>query len=165
MTTDTTERGLETLISDWLTRARGSKLPSGVTRERPANYSVGWVLGDWRDYDREFCVDLDKLSVFLRHAQRDVAEPLDLGNHSPTRRRFLPRLQGQITKRGTIDVLRNRIRHDPHHIDLTYGTPSPGNRKARDLYSKNHFSVTRQLRYSRDEILLALDLGCSLMSH
>ena len=68
-------------------------------------------------------------------------------------------MQGQITKRGTIDVLRNGIRHHAHHIDLFYGTPSPGNRKARDLYEKNRFSVTRQLRYSRDETQLALDLG------
>ena len=48
-------------------------------QERPANYSVGWVLGDWKDYDREFCVDLDKLSAFLQHTQPVVAESLDSG--------------------------------------------------------------------------------------
>ena len=159
VTTDTTERGLETLICDWMTGVRnGSQDVDGV-QERPPAYSLGWVLGDSRDYDREFCVDFDKLSAFLRDTQPEVEESLDLGGDSPTRRRFLARLQGEITKRGTIDVLRNGIKHGPHHIDLMYGTPSPGNRKARDLYGKNRFSVTRQLRYSRDETQLALDLG------
>ena len=43
-------------------------------------------------------------------------------------------------------------------IDLMYGTPSPGNEKARVLYGQNRFSVTRQLRYSNDNAQLALDL-------
>ena len=68
-------------------------------------------------------------------------------------------MQGEISKRGTIDVLRNGLKHGPHHLDLFYGTPSPGNDKARVLYAANRFSVTRQLRYSRDETQLALDIG------
>ncbi len=46
-----------------------------------------------------------------------------------------------------------------HHIDLFYGTPSPGNPKAAERFAANRFSVTRQLRYSRDETQRALDLG------
>jgi type I restriction enzyme R subunit len=44
-------------------------------------------------------------------------------------------------------------------LDLFYGTPSPGNTRAVELHAANIFSVTRQLRYSRDEKQLALDLG------
>ena len=55
-------------------------------------------------------------------------------------------------------MLRNGVRHGPHHIDLMYGTPSPENEKAKGLYGRNRFSVTRQLRYSRDQTQLALDL-------
>ena len=40
-----------------------------------------------------------------------------------------------------------------------YGTPSPGNPAATERYAQNRFSVTRQLRYSRDETQRALDLG------
>jgi type I restriction enzyme R subunit len=40
-----------------------------------------------------------------------------------------------------------------------YGTPSPGNATAAERFAQNRFSVTRQLRYSRDETQLALDLG------
>ena len=55
-------------------------------------------------------------------------------------------------------MLRNGVRHGPHQVDLMYGTPSPENEKAKVLYGRNRFSVTRQLRYSRDQTQLALDL-------
>src|SRR6266850_694672 len=102
---------------------------------------------------------LERLSTFLHETQREVAEQFDLGHEGPTRRKFLSRLQGEITKRGTIDVLRHGLKHGPHHLDLFYGTPSPGNTKAAERYAANRFSVTRQLRYSRDETQRALDLG------
>ena len=158
-TTDTTERGLERLICTALTGHPCDRPQAGAVRERPATYGVGWIGGDPNDYNREYCVDLAQLSAFLRETQPDVVEALDLGHDGPTRRKFLARLQGEITKRGTIDVLRHGIKHGPHHLDLFYGTPSPGNQKAKALYGQNRFSVTRQLRYSHDETQLALDLG------
>ena len=162
MTTDTSERGLESLICDWLTGARGGGLPPDTMVERPANYAIGWIAGDSQDYDKEFCVDLAKLSDFLRDTQPEVAESLNLDNDSPTRHKFLFRIQGEVAKRGTIDVLRKGIKHGPHTIYLSYGTPSPGNKKVKDLYGKNRFSVTRQLHYSMDRARLALDLGLSI---
>ena len=47
----------------------------------------------------------------------------------------------------------------PHHVELFYGTPSPGNAVAAERFAQNRFSVTRQLRYSRDETQRALDLA------
>ena len=127
-------------------------------RERPSSYGAGWIQGDPQHYDRQYCVDLTQLSAFLDATQPVAAQSLDLGQDSPTRRKFLARLQGEVTKRGTIDVLRNGVRHGPHQVDLMYGTPSPENEKAKVLYGQNRFSVTRQLRYSRDQTQLALDL-------
>ncbi|MDE0293093.1 MAG: type I restriction endonuclease, partial [Bryobacterales bacterium] len=72
---------------------------------------------------------------------------------------FLARLQGEVTRRGVIDVLRKGVKHGPHHVELFYGAPSPGNPAAAERYARNRFSVTRQLRYSLDETLRALDLG------
>ena len=158
MTTDTSEKGLERLICTALTGAACDPPQDGMVRERPSNYGAGWICGDPQDYDREYCVDLAQLSTFLHDTQSDAAESLGLDEDSPTRRKFLDRLQGEITKRGTIDVLRKGIKHGPHQIDLMYGKPSPGNEKAAVLYDQNRFSVTRQLRYSQDEKQLALDL-------
>ena len=160
MTTDTSERGLERLICTALT---GAACDPGATsanavHERPAAYGAGWICGAPEDYDREYCVDLAQLSAFLRETQPDVVDALDLGQDGPTRRKFLARLQGEITKRGTIDVLRHGLKHGPHHLDLFYGTPSPGNLKAAEQNKANRFSVTRQLRYSRDETQRALDV-------
>ncbi|MFQ5744902.1 MAG: type I restriction endonuclease subunit R, partial [Acidobacteriota bacterium] len=118
-----------------------------------------WIGGDPNDYDREYCVDLAQLSAFLHETQPEVAEVFALSKDGPTWRKFLARLQGEITKRGTIDVLRHGIKHGPNEVDLFYGTPSAGNEKSKALYEQNRFSVTRQLRYSRDETQLALDMG------
>ena len=160
MTTDTTERGLETLICDELT---GQGTDSGVfdpnlIGDRAAAFGAGWIMGDADDYDREYCVDLVQLKAFLEDTQPEVAATLDLGSDSNTRRQFLARLQGEVNKRGTIEVLRNGIRHGPNQIAAMYGTPSEQNPTAREQYSRNRFSVTRQLRYSKDNTQLALDL-------
>ena len=58
-----------------------------------------------------------------------------------------------------VDVLRKGIKHGPASVDLFYGTPSPGNARAVERFAANIFSVTQQLRYSRDETQLALDLA------
>ncbi len=158
--TDTSEAGLESLICRALAGHDCAPSPEHAIRKPSTAYGgAGWVGGDHRDYDREYCMDLVQLAAFLQATQSDVAEAVDIAQDGPTRRQFLARLQGEISKRGTIDVLRHGVRHRAHAIDLFYGTPSPGNAKAVELNLANRFSVTRQLRYSRDEAQRALDLG------
>ena len=140
MPTDTSERGFEQLICTGLIGA-------------------DWLGGRPDDYDREYCVDLGQLLAFLVETQPEAFEGLQLEEDGPARRKFLARLQGEISKRGTIDALRRGIKHGRHDIELFYGTPSAGNVDAAARYAANRFSVTRQLRYSRDETQLALDLG------
>ena len=82
-----------------------------------------------------------------------------LDRDGPAQRKFLARLQGQISRRGAIDVLRHGVKHGAHELDLFYGTPSAENEKARQRFRQNRFTVTRQLRYSRDETQRALDIG------
>jgi type I restriction enzyme, R subunit len=160
--TDTSEKGLESLIvSAMAGQASGEAPPpgEGISLIRERYGGAGWIPGQAEDYDREFCVDLPQLSAFLHTTQPKVTEALDLNNDSPTRRKFLARLQGEISKRGVIAVLRHGIKDGPHHVDLFYGTPSPGNEQAATLNASNRFTVTRQLRYSRDETQRALDLA------
>jgi type I restriction enzyme, R subunit len=138
--TDTSEKGLEALIVASLVEEAGYK--QGV----PA------------DYDRDHAVDLPKLFSFLRATQPKLIPQLRLEEDGPKRQQFLARLQGEIAKRGVVDVLRKGIKHGPAQVDLFYGTPTPGNTKAEKLYRDDIFSLTRQLRYSKDETQLALDL-------
>ena len=163
MTTDTSERGLERIIASALTGSPCDPMP--MTRTSAADVAPaggGWICGSHSEYDREYCVDLAQLSAFLGETQHEAADALALGEDGPTRRQFLSRLQGEITKRGTIDVLRRGIKHGPLNIDLFSSTPSPDNPAAAERYRANRFSVTRQLRYSRDETQLALDLALFL---
>jgi type I restriction enzyme R subunit len=161
VTSDTSERGLERLICTALTGSpcNSASASSGASHERPSAYSAGWICAHPNDYDREYCVDLVELNAFLRETQPDATDSLALTLDGPTRRQFLSRLQGEISSRGTIDVLRHGIKHGPYNIDLFYGTPSAGNAKAAERSAANRFSVTRQLRYSRDETQRTLDLG------
>ena len=128
--------------------------------EAQASYGgVGWSGGSLHDYDREYCVDRVQLAAFLNATQPAAAESLALDEDGPTRRKFLARLQGEVSKRGTIEVLRHGIKHGAHHLELFYGTPSAGNEQARERFEQNRFTVLRQLRYSGDETQRALDIG------
>ena len=159
-TSDTSERGLERLICTALAGHPCDPPADRTVAEPPAGYGgVGWSGGNFRDYDREYCIDLVQLSAFLRATQPEAAETLAVSEDGPTRRAFLTRLQGEVIKRGTIDVLRNGIKHGALHLDLFYGTPSAHNPQAQERFEQNRFTVTRQLRYSRDEAQRALDIG------
>ena len=160
MTTDTSERGLERLICEALTGDPCHPSAGRTVGERPAPYGgVGWSPGNHHDYNPEYCVDLIQLRTFLHATQPDSAPALRLDEDGPTRRKFVARLQDEISKRGTIDVLRDGIKHGPHDLDLFYGTPSAQNETAQRRFLQNQFSVTRQLRYSRDDTQRSLDIG------
>ena len=118
-----------------------------------------WSAGSWLDYDREHCFDLAQLTAFMRDTQPEESDSLGFSEDGPTRRRFFARLQGEISKRGTIDVLRHGVSHGAHDVKLFYGSPSEGNETARERFQQNRFTVTRQLRYSRDETQRALDIA------
>ncbi len=156
-TTDTSEKGLEELIVAALTGKPAASVP-GAREDAVAYGGGGYIQGDPHDYDRDYAVDLRQLRAFLEATQPAVAAQLSLAEDGPARRKFLARLQGEIARRGVIDVLRKGIKHGPHALDLFYGAPTPGNPQAAERFAANVFSVTRQLRYSKDETQRALDL-------
>src|SRR5690554_1750017 len=91
--TNTKEDGLESLIVKSLIE------------------EAGYQAGDPHDYVREYAVDLVKLSAFLRETQPEIADKLSLEVDTPTRTKFLHRLQGEIAKHGIIEVLRKGVNH------------------------------------------------------
>ena len=137
---NTKEDGLETIIVDWLVKHNG------------------YEQGTNADYNKEYAIDETRLFRFLADTQPDEMEKLAVFKSEQKKRTFLNRLQGELAKRGIIDVLRNGIKVYPADIIMFYLTPNENNDTAKALYAKNIFSVTRQLRYSIDAGKLALDL-------
>lgn len=138
--TDTSEKGLESIIV------------SSLVNE------AGYLPGSNLDYDRDHAVDIASLVAFVKKTQPKAYESLSLESDNPRRTKFLHRLQGEIAKRGVIDVLRTGIQDGAVNLQLFYGTPSDKNPNAVKLFKENIFSVTRQLQYSNDNTRLALDM-------
>ena len=139
--TNTTESGLETRIVQWLTQHNG------------------YDEGSNDDYSREYAIDETRLFSFLKDTQPDQLEKLGVFKIAQKKRDFLTRLKNELAKRGIIDVLRNGIKAYPaDNIVLFYLTPTENNAHAKEMFGKNIFSVTRQLRYSQTAKNLALDM-------
>jgi type I restriction enzyme, R subunit len=164
MTTDISEKGLETLIMRYMTGTNGLAVQPGVVAETPPSYGgTGYFAGCAQDFDRAHALDVPQLFAFLGATQPEAFKKLAIAGANDARDinrlKFLARLSSEIGKRGVIDVLRKGVEHGPVHFHLFYGTPSPGNEKAEALHAQNRFSITRQLAYSMDETRRALDLS------
>ena len=138
--TNTKESGLETLIVKWLVEHNG------------------YEEGSNNDYNKEYAIDETRLFGFLSNTQSEEMEKLGVFKSEQKKRAFLNRLQGELVKRGVIDVLRNGIKVYPADLIMFYLTPNKNNAKSKANFDKNIFSVTRQLRYSIDASKLALDM-------
>jgi len=141
MLTNIKESGFETIILNWLTTQNGYE--QGVSS----------------DYSREYAVDEVRLFRFLNDTQPDQMAKLGVDTNDLKRRQFLDRLRGEIAKRGIIDVLRKGFKIYPADLIMFYMTPSEKNPKAKEMFERNIFSVTRQLQYSNDNTKLALDMA------
>ncbi len=163
MTTDTSEKGLETIIMREMTGTDGLAVTPNLQADLRAPYGgTGYFAGAPQDYDRAHALDVPQLFAFLSSTQPEAFKKLALSHVNDTkdinRLKFLARLSAEIGKRGVIDVLRKGLDHGPVRFDLFYGTPSEGNATAAALHAQNRFSITRQLAYSIDETRRALDL-------
>ncbi len=118
----------------------------------------GWVEGAPADYVASYAIDLGDFAAFIGATQPRLVAPLGLAADSPTRHKFLSRLQGEITRRGIVHVLRQGVDHLGHHVDLYYPTPVEGNAKAATLFDANRFVITRQVHYSVSNTGDAVDL-------
>ncbi|WP_302653321.1 type I restriction endonuclease subunit R [uncultured Clostridium sp.] len=141
MFTNTKESGLETLIVEYLVNNNGY--------EQGAN----------SDYNKDYAIDETRLLRFLKSTQSDELDKIGIFNSEHKKAQFLARLQGEIAKRGIIDVLRKGIKVYPANLIMFYMTPTEKNEVAKEMFEKNIFSVTRQLMYSKDNTRLALDFA------
>ena len=131
MPTNTKESGLEDLIVDWFIEKNG------------------YELGVSEDYDCEYAVDEKRLLRFLEGTQHDQMVKIGIRESDMNRAKFLNRLRSEISERGIVDVLRRGMRiHPATDLIMFYMTPSEKNPDAKELFGRNIFSITRQLKYS-----------------
>lgn len=140
MPTDTSEKGLETLIEKYLLET------NGYYRGMPSDYSTDYAL------------DCDKLELFLCTTQEDkVQRTVDFKNPH-IRHSFFDRLKNEITKRGVIDVIRKGYNYNTTHFDMYYPFPSELSESGQSYYDRNIFSVTRQVHFSVANPDLSIDM-------
>lgn len=139
MVINTREIGLETLIINHLISVNG------------------YEQGNNDDYNKDYAIDETRLLRFLQNTQPDELEKIGVFQSEHKKEQFLNRLQGEIAKRGIIDVLRKGIKVYPANLITFYMTPTEKNIIAKEMFEKNIFSVTRQLMYSKDNTKLAID--------
>jgi len=138
--TDMTEKGLETIMVDYL---------------REQN---GYEQGQSTDFNREFTLDPGRVERFLRSTQPEKVETSMCFSSESEKRKFFYRLSEIIGKEGISNVLRKGFRYNGALFDLYYPIPSELNPSAKELYKKNIFSITRQLHHSAEETMDALDV-------
>ena len=138
--TDMTEKGLETIMVEYL---------------RDHN---GYEQGQSADFDREYSLDSGRVERFIRSTQPDKVEQTMCFGAESQKRNFFRRLSDKIATDGITNVLRKGFRFNGLLFDLYYPTPSELNPSAIDFYQRNIFSVTRQLHHSQENTLDAIDV-------
>src|SRR5208282_6160101 len=105
--TDTSEKGLETLIMRHMTGVDGFAVTPGSVAEKPDAAGTGYFAGSPKDYDRAQVLDVPQLFAFLRATQPEAFKKLAMADDPKdiNRLKFLARLSSEIGKRGVINVL------------------------------------------------------------
>jgi len=132
--TDTSERWFEARIVRGLT---GIPQPEYSQTLAPTDFAAthnGYTQGKPGDYNRDVALDVVQLLAFLEVTQPKAVETLELASEGIKRTQFLHRLQGEITRRGVVDVLRKGVSHGPVHVDLYKLLPTPGNQPDRQEF-------------------------------
>jgi len=131
--TDTTEKGLESHITNYL-------VDTNSYTQRQST-----------DYNNVSCLDEDLLFQFLEATQPKAVEKLKRYHKDLYRQKIIKRLNDRIQAKGVIEVLRKGIvdGFTDTKLKLFYDKPvSSYNANANALYQANIFSVIRQVYYS-----------------
>ncbi len=102
-------------------------------------------------YDQDLDLIPDEVMSFLQSTQIQQWNRLTEQYQERSREQILKRLSSEIERRGSLDVLRKGIKDRGSKVRLAYFQPSSRlNNEIQQLYNANHFSVVRQLRYSKN---------------
>ena len=131
--TDTTEKGLENHIAQYLVNENG------------------YVLRENTTYDNVACLDSDLLFQFLEATQSKSVAKLKAYHKDLYKQKIIKRINDQIQAKGVIEVLRKGITDGftDTKLHLFYDKPvSNYNATANAFFKANQFSVMRQVYFS-----------------
>ena len=112
--------------------------------------SLNYSSRNFNDYDKELCLIKDEIIDFIKNTQTKKWNKLVERNGKDTEKKLLKRISSEISKRGIIHSLRNKITDFGIEFDLCYFQPTSDlNPESKRLYEFNKFTLVRQLHYSR----------------
>ncbi|WP_299826011.1 DEAD/DEAH box helicase family protein [uncultured Pontibacter sp.] len=101
-------------------------------------------------YDKELCLVPEEVIGFLEATQPKPLKALREHYGARADERIVTNISKNITKFGTLHVLREGVKDAGQKLRLTYFKPVSGmNKEHQELYQANYFSVIRQLQYSK----------------
>src|SRR4051812_37358577 len=105
MTTDTSEKGLESLIMRRMCGVEGLEAAAEwLVAEKALPEGSGWIAGNPKDFDRGQAIDVAQLFAFLRSSQAEEFKKLGIADYKDSkdiaRLKFLSRLSSEIGKNG-----------------------------------------------------------------
>lgn len=148
------EKKLEDAIDEALSKKRpAAGKSSSLSGEQGVSYVEGipggFIKQKPQEYDRALCLDPQMVIAFIYATQPDEWEKLQKYHGKEIKEKFIKRLSAEISKRGTLDVLRKGIKDSGCKFQMAYFRPSSGmNPKLQKLYEANFFSFIRQFNYS-----------------
>ena len=109
--------------------------------------SNGYLQGEVGDYDLSLAIDSMQLFAFIEATQAEQWSKLvQLHGQSEARSKFLNRLQRELDRRGSLDVLRRGVTDLGVKFRLAYFKPAASfGSDLVQLYEANRLSVTRQV--------------------
>lgn len=110
----------------------------------------GYTKGDKHSFNKELALDETVVFSFLQSTQPKAWEALSKIHGAEMEKKLLHRLCKELELRGTLDVLRNGISDYNIKFRMAFFKPeSTLNPEAEELYEQNHLTVTRQVKYSK----------------
>lgn len=142
--TNTKENGFEDLIENELLALHGYKARTTSS------------------FDKKLAMDTEMVLEFVTSSQPEAWEKLVEQYGEAVTERFLARLDGEITERGLLDVLRKGVRDRGVTVRLAFWQPQNDlNPELVTEYNHNTLSVMRQVKYS-EKSENSIDMGLFL---
>ncbi|EIF6154525.1 type I restriction endonuclease subunit R [Clostridium perfringens] len=141
MTIDYSEKNFEEQIEEYL-------IYSGYEKRSIKNNEKSRDL----ELFRKYAIDVEVLFRFLEDTQEKALNKLKKVYKDDYKTKILDRISKELHNRGMIDCIRHGVRDYGETLKLAYNKPASSmNYTTSQLYSKNIFTVSRQVYYSNDK--------------